>query len=831
MYHELKELKASSSHKDSPGVRELQSLYGSHRTQHRKLIRSFKAADSIARDASLMTNPSATFSRIRSSNKASAGKLSKLIVGDKAFIGDRVPDGFYAAMKDLKMRDYDKLKTSPHFHDFSCDYMNILKLSKSSKGIKPITESESLQILQSMKSDVLDFFSVSPNHYLHAGPAGCRHFHSLMKALLSDVGTTAIHEVNAAYACILFKGHGKDRTSSRSYRTISTCPVVAKGLDLYIRKIHGHSWKNAQPSTQFQGEGSSHELAAVLLTECIQFSRFTLKKPLYVLYLDAKSAFDGVLRELLIKNLYEVQELDKSLLLINNRLENRSTFLDWDGNLVGPIHDQQGLEQGGCNSSEFYKIFAKEQLNLVQKTNFGVYFGQNLVISGIGQADDLALLSNDLHKLYYLLNLTIISCQKYNIELCAEKTRLQAFLPTNGALDYDIFNPIKINDVQIEFATTAEHVGILRAIDGNRSAILARLTAHKRALGAILHVGLSRGHRGNPAASLALHRLYGTPVLLSGLAALCLSDTEIDMIERHYKETLQRLMRLHKKTPRSVVYFLAGSIPGCALLHTRQLCLFGMISRLEDSLIKSLAVNAYSCGNISKRSWFYQIRKLCLMYCLPHPLDLLQASPTKTIFKTLAKKKVLSYWEVRLRAEAAELSSLGFFHPEYISLNKPHPIWSSAGSSPSKVSMALVQATMISGRYRTEALASHWSPTSTGCCILSPQCVDTREDLHHVLQTCHALTQTRSNLQNFTVSYVTKKMLPKNLADFIIDNCSPSSSSYCQFLLDCTSLPSVILLVQSLGPSVLPTLLDVTRTWIYVIHRERLKRLGRWTPG
>ena len=134
-----------------------------------------------------------------------------------------------------------------------------------------------------------------------------------------------------------------------------------------------------------------------------------------------------------------------------------------------------------------------------------------------------------------------------------------------------------------------------------------------------------------------------------------------------------------------------------------------MISRLEDSLIKSLAVNAYSCGNISKRSWFYQIRKLCL----------LQSSPTKTIFKTFVKKKVLCYWEVHLRAEAAELSSLGFFHPEYMSLNKPHPIWSSAWSSPSEVSMALVQATMLSGRYRTEALASHWSPTSTGCCVLT----------------------------------------------------------------------------------------------------------------
>ena len=227
----------------------------------------------------------------------------------------------------------------------------------------------------------------------------------------------------------------------------------------------------------------------------------------------------------------------------------------------------------------------------------------------------------------------------------------------------------------------------------------------------------------------------------------------------------------------------------------------------------------------------YQIRKLCLIYGLPHPLDLLQASPTKAIFKTLVKKKVLSFWEVRLRAEASELSSLAFFHPEYMRLDKPHPIWTSAGSSPSKVSMAQIQATMISGRYRTEALASHWSSTSTGCCLLSPQCADTKEDLHHVLQICPAMNQTRSNLQNFTKTYVSRKMLPETLADLILDYCSPSNDFFCQFLLDCTALPSVIVLVQTLGPSVLPSLLDVTRTWIYVIHRERLKRLNRWTPG
>ena len=71
--------------------------------------------------------------------------------------------------------------------------------------------------------------------------------------------------------------------------------MVAKGLDIYVTHLHSDCWKDDQADVQFQGEGSSHELAAVLLTETIQHSLFTLKQPLYVLYLDAQSAFDVVL--------------------------------------------------------------------------------------------------------------------------------------------------------------------------------------------------------------------------------------------------------------------------------------------------------------------------------------------------------------------------------------------------------------------------------------------------------------------------------------------------------------------------------------------------------
>lgn len=81
-----------------------------------------------------------------------------------------------------------------------------------------------------------------------------------------------------------------------------------------------------------------------MLTEAIQHSLHTLKQPIFILYLDAQSAFDVVLRELLVRNLFNCNTAGHSLLYINNRLGSRRTFIDWDGKLLGPIVDECGLE-------------------------------------------------------------------------------------------------------------------------------------------------------------------------------------------------------------------------------------------------------------------------------------------------------------------------------------------------------------------------------------------------------------------------------------------------------------------------------------------------------
>ena len=163
-----------------------------------------------------------------------------------------------------------------------------------------------------------------------------------------------------------------------------------------------------------------------------------------------------------------------------NRLSFRETILGWNGNLMGPIYNQQGLEQGGKNSSDFYKIFGKEQLSLAQNSELGVKMG-NITISAIGQADDTLSISNDIFALSYLLALTMIFCQKYLVQLSAEKTRLQVFsaVRTRTEPEFPHTNPININGLQIPFSGQAEHIGILRSPHGNLPAIMTRLTAHK----------------------------------------------------------------------------------------------------------------------------------------------------------------------------------------------------------------------------------------------------------------------------------------------------------------------------------------------------------------
>ena len=247
-YSELKNLKRRFP-ANNQVVLDAESHFKVSRHTHRKLVRSVLSKQSIDRDTRLLNDPKKTFAQIRRSKAANNASINTLYVGDKAYLGDDVSTGFFDAISNLKTKDKTKILDSSFHRDFTDDYRHIIELCRSGRPVKNVSEVEALSLLQRMKPNVIDFFSITPNHYLYAGPQGWKHFSLLLNGLLYDVRNVAIDEVNTAYACILFKGHNKDKTLSNSYRTISTCPVVAKALDLYIRDIHLTNWNLRQMST------------------------------------------------------------------------------------------------------------------------------------------------------------------------------------------------------------------------------------------------------------------------------------------------------------------------------------------------------------------------------------------------------------------------------------------------------------------------------------------------------------------------------------------------------------------------------------------------------
>ena len=95
-------------------------------------------------------------------------------------------------------------------------------------------------------------------------------------------------------------------------------------------------------------------------------------------------------------------------------------------------------------------------------------------------------------------------------------------------------------------------------------------------------------------------KLYGIPVLLSGLATMVLAKSEISTLDGHFKIHVE----LHKATPACVVWFLAGCLPAQAVLHLRQFTIFGMLCRLHEAnnVLASHAWHVFATARPSAKS-------------------------------------------------------------------------------------------------------------------------------------------------------------------------------------------------------------------------------------
>ena len=776
----------------------------------------------------LTNDPSKAFKMLRSCKTSSAQSISEIHVGDSVYTGDNVAYGFFTSLQELKSKEDSSIESCRTCSSFKFDYNLIIEICQAGERVPPLSLKDAESLLHSLRPSVCDHWNTSASHYINGGPVALKHYQMLLNIAIENIDFTNVDEINTAHACVLYKGHKKDKTQASSYRNISTCPFLAKSLDTYIRSLSSSDWAMARSSSQFLGTGMSHDLASLLLSESISHSLYTNKKPLFAIFLDARSAFDRTVREILIRKLYLHGTTGDRLLFFNNRLQFRRTFVEWDRKVLGPINDKQGVEQGGVPSGDLYTIYNNEQLDTAQESKLGLHL-HGLQVAAIGQADDCVLVSDDLLSLKYLLELTLDYCKKYHVQLAPEKTKLLAFSTPQHKVDISYFqhiNSIQIYGSPISFTATAEHVGLVRSSDNsNLPHILDRISNYKRALFGVLPAGLAKHHNTNPAASLRVQNICALPVLLSGLGSLQLAKSEINILEKQYKNTLKCLMKLPDKCPDSVIYFLAGSVPVLAHIHKKQLNIFGMITQLPGNVLNILARNILLTESCKTKSWFIDVRQLCSQYGLPSPLKLLEEPLSKSAFKNQVSKKVLDHWTINLRKEAFTKTSLCFFNPNFMSLAYPHPIWTSCSSNPFETNKATVQVAMLSGRYKTDYHSRHWDKTNPqGLCLLCPDKFFFGT-LQHLLLHCDALSDKKSRVIELWSSHAADDVHLHQLLKELLQGCPRLLT---QFLLDPSVVPQVLTLAQK-NLVYLSTLYYLTRTWCYGIHRRRLQILGKFS--
>ena len=97
---------------------------------------------------------------------------------------------------------------------------------------------------------------------------------------------------------------------------------------------------------------------------------------------------------------------------------------------------------------------------ILQDSSLGVPLGP-ITVSGIGQADDSAIVTNNIHHLKYLLELTTTFCNKHQVQLCSDKTVLQVYhnSRSQNMLDHlkTMFS-LKIDSKVIDYEESTEHV-------------------------------------------------------------------------------------------------------------------------------------------------------------------------------------------------------------------------------------------------------------------------------------------------------------------------------------------------------------------------------------
>ena len=438
--------------------------------------------------------------------------------------------------------------------------------------------------------------------------------------------------------------------------------------------------------------------------------------------------------------------------IINSFHENAASVIKWDGEMSGSINIEQGVRQGGILSADLYKVYVNQLLDRMYECGYGARIG-DIICNAPTCADDLSSLSDNASELQVLCDIAYDYSTMEHYQLQPTKSVVLPVYPSRRKKPET--HALFLGKDEMPTVKKATHVGVLRSDTNAASAAIdENVQKARKTLYSLMASGLHGENGLDPETSIHLLRTYVLPVLLYGLDIYLPSPTELRTLETQFRKIIKHILSIPTTTADPAPFILSGLLPAEGFIHLRALTLFGNIARLDaNSIEKRLALRQLTMKNINSGSWFSDVRKICIKYDLPDPMDILGDPPSRYSWKRQINIKVNLYWKTRIGSQADSYSSLKHLSINLFSPGNVHPLLKvGEDQDPARQANRLpVKLKLVTGTYILQSNRSAFNNLQIDPTCLLCKCEE--ESIEHFLLKCSAFETVRRPVLE-SISYI-----------------------------------------------------------------------------
>jgi hypothetical protein len=162
-------------------------------------------------------------------------------------------------------------------------------------------------------------------------------------------------------------------------------------------------------------------IAAFVISESRDESKFMTLKPLYLITLDSQTAFDVVSHKILLDKLYESGIHPRLWTIVKDLYTGMSSKIKWMGEISQKFLIHQGVRQGGVLSTHLYKVYINNVLHEFNRSRLGMKIG-NIYVGSPTCADDMALLTDNPEDMQIMLNTALRNSRQDRVTIHPTKT-------------------------------------------------------------------------------------------------------------------------------------------------------------------------------------------------------------------------------------------------------------------------------------------------------------------------------------------------------------------------------------------------------------------------